>query len=261
MTRQEAIDLALKLLKLAENNNNVNEAALAAQRAQEILNKYNIEKEMLDEASAVKEPDEPIQDFSSTNPLDVFDMRVTNWKSYLGNILCLHNHCKAYISHRTKEVRMGQHIKTEHNPVLGIIGRQSDARTVKYLYDMLSHEVDKLAAFYGKGQGKSWNVNFRYGVVDAIREKLEEAKKHTQQEMYQEVAGNTTALIRLDNAIAKLKEKDNQLQKWVEGKMKLKSRNVFMRFDGDARAQGKAAGKHINMSNKGSLGSSKGRLE
>src|SRR5574340_907559 len=63
MTHEEAIAKAVKLLKLAQSDN-PNEAALAAARAQEIMDRYKLEGLSADYNSAAPaEPDEPIVAF------------------------------------------------------------------------------------------------------------------------------------------------------------------------------------------------------
>jgi len=243
MNREEAIQKALKLLKLS-NSTNVHEAALAAQRAQEILLKFQISNEMLNEESS-PEKDEPILD-AKNDPLEQMNQRMIRWKSYLSGVIAKANSCRAYIN--------GSNIC--------LIGRPTDMQTVKYLYQMLCLDVDMLAKREGKGLGKTWANNFRYGVVDAIAEKLKEVKANVHKEMYQEAVDNCTAMIKIDNAIAVTQRKDREVEDWKNKNMRLRSTTTYIRSDLGARLAGKEAGKNILISSaKGALNNSCSKIQ
>jgi len=70
MTYDEAIQKAAKLLRLA-NSSNPHEAALAAARAQEIMDRYQIDHASITIAdNGHARPDEPIQDFKADLRVD-----------------------------------------------------------------------------------------------------------------------------------------------------------------------------------------------
>ncbi len=244
MTRDEAIQKALKLLKLSESSN-PHEAALAAQRAQEILLKFQITETMLGDET-IQEKEEEIKDFTYTNPLEKMNIRMTRWKSQLASVVSRANQCRIYICNQS---------------TIGIVGRESDVNTVRYLYQALCFEVDSLAKRYASGNGKSYSNNFRFGVVDAIAIKLKEAKENIQKEMHQEASNTGTSMIKLDNAIAKIKQKDLAVEHWLDNNLRLrKGGQTTMNHNAQARAAGQRAGSAINLGSRGGIGASKGRI-
>lgn len=245
MTREEAIAKATKLLKLAKSDN-ANEAALAAQRAHELLLKFNITQQIIDDemSAGTKPKDEPIQDFDKA-PLEKTNQRMTTWKNYLAGILAKVNNCRTYT--------------WNHNEIR-LVGRESDANTVRYLYMLLCVEIEWLAKAQAMGQGKNYSTNFRMGVVDAIYKKLIQSKNNVSKEMRQEVSSNPMALIKVNTAIVKWEEKDKQTAEAMNEvfiKRKMRTKALQTNHNQVAREHGKEAGKAINVSpsNKGIDGS------
>lgn len=250
MTREEAIQKALKLLKLAESSN-AHEAALAAQRAQEILTKYNIEQAIIDgELDGANGKEEPIESFEY-DPLEPARGNFPTWKSYLGSTLARANGCRTYL-------RPGARRNTTSSV---LIGRRSDVQTTRYLYQALSAEVERLVKEQVGGRGKTWYNNFKLGVVDAIAKKLDEAKREAEAAMRREVASNSTALIKVDNAIAKLEAKRQAVIEWEKKNLKLRSAGNTWTPDQEARARGQAAGENIVIGGaRGGLGAGREKL-
>lgn len=243
MNRDEAMRKVASLLKLA-NSNNANEAALAAQRAQEIMDKFHLDSAMLDiDGGAKVEPDEPIVNFGSKGaPLYEANKRST-WRWRLAQEIALANGCRIYLT--------GGSIQ--------IVGRPSDADTVRYLFAYLMKEVDRLADRESRGCGRTWANNFRLGVVDTIGEKMKEAAQHVREAARQEAraANNPNALVRVNTAIERVAAKSIAVDKWIKENMKLRSgRGTSSTYDGAARAAGRAAGREINVGSRsaGALG-------
>jgi hypothetical protein len=67
----------------------------------------------------------------------------------------------------------------------------------------LAKEVERLCLREGKGCCKTWRNQFRLGVVDTIREKLYAGQRETVQSMRKEYKGNSLALVKLDQVVAK----------------------------------------------------------
>jgi len=131
MTYEEALQKAVKLLRLSQSSN-PNEAALAAGKAQEIIDRYNIESVALDMASGDKpQPDEPIKDFGF-DPLDAGTKKISTWSWRLFTVISRGNGCKGYL---TRNKGGG----------IAIVGRPSDVQTVRYFYAWLKQEVERLA--------------------------------------------------------------------------------------------------------------------
>jgi len=249
MTNQEAIEKVVKLLRLSESKCNEAEAALAAARAQEIIDRYQIESLALEYAqntSGEAKPDEPVKDFAS-DPLDgeVRTLATWAWRLFLviGNL----NGVKGYRA---------------HGGGLALVGRPSDVATVRYLYGWLKREVNRLAERDTVGNGRTYANNFRLGVVDTIKERMNEQKEATRAAMRAQAGTitegvQTCALVHVNSALAKLDARLDQTQNWMDKNLKLcKASRSRTTFDPHARAAGRAAGREINFTRaSGSLGS------
>lgn len=244
MTREEAIQKVQKLMALA-GSDNVHEAAAAAARAQEILRRYEIDAAMLSTAAA--EPEEDIEDFMKKGaPLDGDKYgKAVNWKATLANVISSNHQCKTFTS----------------GGAINIIGQPSLVETVRYIYAMLVEEIDKLTDKNGKGCGRTWRNNYRYGAVAAIREKFEEANVKVAKEIRAENAGNPNALVRVENALTKIEDRKFAVADFVKKNYKLHSRSDSSRGDHGAYNQGKKDGKSINVNSaRGALGGGVGKL-
>lgn len=244
MNRDEAILKARKLLRLGESDN-PNEAANAMAQAQKILDEYEINQAMLDEESGNVEDDEAIEDFANKKAWLDEDSRynLNKWRVRLASVVAKANQCKIYTSYTKSKVR------GKWNRTISIVGRPSDVEKVRYLYQYFKTEVTRLSDRDGKGCGNSWRNNYRHGVVDTLSEMLQKNKQEMIQSMKQNVAGDTKALVKIDNALSRIEKKSKEVEIWVDRNLKLKSaRRVPTYFDPSAREQGQIAGREIKIS-------------
>src|SRR5215472_13049576 len=88
MTHEEAIRKAMACLKLAQSSN-PNEAALAAAKAQEIIERYKLDVTGLDyDSEQVKKDDsEPVKDFGFSDPLENTDYGSRIWSLRLASVV------------------------------------------------------------------------------------------------------------------------------------------------------------------------------
>ena len=243
MTRDEAIQKAIKLLRLSQSSN-PHEAALAAQRAQEILTKFDISQAMLEESNGTKDPEEPIYDMVKKGEfLDSMGNNLVGWKARLANEIGKANSCFCY------DATVPQ-LHSQPKKKISLIGRQSDITVVNFLYQHCSREVDRITKANGKGKGKNWSTQFRHGMVDTICDRVKKAKKETIQEMRQEYQANPMALVCLDKALAKIEKKDKEVIQFVKDYSEMKFKNLKTDLGGynpDARNQGREAGKQVSL--------------
>ena len=238
-----------KLLRLSTSSN-ANEAAAAAAKAQELIDTHNLSEEMLRLDSAAPEVDEPILDFSDKEALDDSSpIKLIRWKTALGSKIAQLNGCRLWRS----------------SGVLHIVGRPSDVETVRYLYGYLSHEVERLTTVNGRGCGRTWKNNYRLGCVDSINNTLYTQHKQFAEAQRGIVAGNSTALMRVNNALAKIERRGGDVQLFMEKKMGFKFKNKPLsqgRSIDKARAAGQRDGKEVKINAaKGGIGSGvKGHL-
>lgn len=244
MTYQEAIEKAAKLLRLATSSN-PHESALAASRAQEIIDRYKLTGVSADLSGA--QPDEPIKDFRD-DPLDG-GKKLDRWRWSLFSSIANSNQCSGYVA---------------NSGGIAVVGRPSDVQTVRYFYSWLTREVDRLASRDCTGNGRSYWNNYRLGVVDTVRTKLTEqfaatvaSVKHEaeQQDLVTGDAGHM-ALVCVNNAIARIEKRTAEVESWVEQNLKLRNQSGSRySYNPLARAMGQKAGQEIRMKpSAGSLG-------
>lgn len=234
MNYQEALQKAAKLLRLKESSNPA-EAALAASKAQEIIDRYQIESAALALANG-EQIKEDIKDFGF-DPLERLK-RKASWKSRLASIVARHNGCKMYNNYNGPAV----------------VGRPSDVATVRYIYAWLRQEVDRLAERDCKGNGTSWANNYRMGIVDTISERLHQQAQATKAAVRKEaeqLAESTglnisLALMRIDSAIAKMEARKTEADSWAKEHMDLvRGRASYSRYEPSAREAGREAGREV----------------
>lgn len=266
---QDAIRRAAKLLELATHpNTSVEEAATAAAQAQAIMTKYQIEAlvAQADVDSLSPETEEEIFDFGKKGAHieDSGDKRIAGWKWPLIDAISLVNGCEAYFGHARHRASHLVGSATGYTKTIDVIGRPSDVTAVRYLYGFLSREVDRLTERDGKGCGRVWCSNFRLGIVDTITRKLHEQRKATVAQLRAEAESRTAidqsrALVRIDNAIARIEERRIELRDWMKKNTRLRagSGGTGPEYNPDAWAQGRRAGESVEIRNraKGALDS------
>jgi hypothetical protein len=189
-TPSEVLDRIRKLMKLAGNNPNANEAALAAAKAQELMLRWKLDCATfsLDESAV----EEPVQGYYDHDPL-FHGVRIASWRKRLFTVICNNNACKPIITTR----RGG----SERGSDLRIIGTHSNVEMVRYLFGYVADEIDRLAIAnrpegLSRGEAKSWSDEFRHGCVVGVGRSLYFMRERVKAE-YKATAG-TQALVALD---------------------------------------------------------------
>lgn len=241
MNIQDAISKAARLLRLA-NSDNPHEAASAAAKAQDIIDRYQISAALLELEG--KTPDEPHEDigYFKQAPLDgKVDGRLSSWRSRLAITVADANGCKCLFT----------------GGAVNLVGRPSDAETVRYLYAWLANETERLADKHGKGCGRPWRENFRHGVIDTLGQRLRAQRAATADAMRAE-AGAPSAIVLVNQALAKVEARKADAQAWVDKNIKVsRSRAIGGggQFNPGARAMGRKAGHEVALSRaRGALG-------
>lgn len=242
MTRDEAIQKAIKLLRLSQSDN-PNEAALAAQRAQEILIRYDIDKAMLEDPEKPSpETKEPIVDFGDEhNFLDKMKCLVS-WKARLAEQIASANGCQLYFKKRYMS-----NYDERRTQTLCLIGRKTDVQFVTWLYQHCSQEIERFTRLNMGGSGKYEANQFRHGMVDTIGQRVWDARREIINKMREEYQSNSLALVRLDNALVKLQQNNRELQQWVTQNRKFRSQTIPKGRSGMARNMGREAGHRVSL--------------
>lgn len=233
-TQQSIAEKVRKLLRLAAKNNSPEEAAAAASKAQALIDDYNLSNAMLALDGQEDEPDEPIEDFGKKGaPLDKQSTKLARWRYYLAYHFAEANACKLYAE----------------GGAIHIIGRASDADTVRYLFAYCAGEIDRLTDQNGRGCGTVWRNNFRLGCIDTIARKIRESRKSRMAALRLEAQEQgTTALMRVDNALARVDRRLATVKEWTKQNLKLRSgSSSSIQQNSDARARGRIAGESINV--------------
>lgn len=241
--RDEAIAKAIKLLKLSESSN-PHEAALAAARAQEILDRYEIDRSVLEaEAAAPAEPDEPIMDFGGKAAWldDPGTAHKERWRTLLASVVARANGCYVYNS----------------GARIGLVGRPGDADKVRYLFAYAAHECDRLCDRDGRGCGRTWRNNYRLGIIDTLRAALRDGAARTAAAARADYAHNPCALVKVEQALERRAAQAQAVAQWVDKNMQMRTVHWNARaYDGAAREAGRKAGREIALNGaRGALGS------
>lgn len=238
MTHDEALKRVRKLLALAQSDNEY-EAALALGRANALMERHRIEAAALDDSP---EADEPVEVWD--DPLD--EKARATWKWRLAHNLAKANGCALYVN----------------KGAIIITGRASNVKTVRYLYRYCIRSIDSLARVKGKGNGRTWMNNYRIGCVEAIGAAIKAERDAERAKLREATAGDSMALVRIDNAIARVDSEVKSADHFMRSKIRLVSgRGSSFRHDGSGRAAGRSDGAGIYGSgSRGAVGAGTRRI-
>lgn len=226
MNYNEALDKVRKLLRLSESAN-PHEAALAASRAQEIMERFKIERLTVDTAD--REPSEAIRDFG----IDPLEGNFSTWQWRFLSALTQLNQCKAYTSNRR----------------FCLVGRASDVNTVRYIFTWLTREIERLASRDCQGCGRTYWNNYRIGAAETVANRLREQSKQTVTAVKHEAeAVSSLALVKVEKALAERAQELAEVEKWAKDKLHLRSRGGSRsNWNQSAREAGRAAGREVSL--------------
>jgi len=225
-----ALRKAKALLRLATSSN-ANEAAAAAAKAMELIERYklNISAAQMDEGAQV-ESDEPIEDFRR-DPLNPADKVLARWKMGLAVCLAKINQCKCY------------YIGAQ----LNLIGRASDVGVTRYFFTYITAEIERLANSHCRGCGVTYFNNFRLGAVETVALRLRQQQQQTRETVKAE-AKTTHALVLVQNSLALLDQKAEQVEQWSRVNLNLtKGKASRSSYHEGARDAGRRAGHSVNL--------------
>jgi len=213
------LDRVRKLLALA-GSPNVHEAALAASRAQALIETHRLEALLAAEQSAEAEPIDDGRD----DPLEL-GRRVRKWKQLLASQLAGMNGCVAWTAGRRGDQR------------LMVAGRAGDRAAVFEVWSWLVQRIEWLSATEGAGRDRSWHEAFRVGAAQTILRRMQRARLEARDAL------DSTALAVIEPA---LRARAEATRRFVEQNLRLKPGRA-LRLDADGYSRGKRAGETFEL--------------
>ena len=216
--------LQVKQLLALSKSSNANEAAAAASAANKLIDKYRLVQADLETEENFKEPIVQDSDYLYKTG------RVTMWKNKLVYVLTRH-YGVAYWNEATYP--NGRKVSGYK-----MIGRKSDMEIVRYMYNWLSLECDRLATEEAKGKvGRVFVASYQDGFVAGISEQLRLSREAMKAE------STCTAMVLIDG---RYDESQATMYKIIPGLRASKSYS-HSRFNGQAYDMGKQRGQEIHL--------------
>lgn len=228
-----------KLLRLAAGNANVNEAAAAAAKAQELVDRYKLE---------LGELDGEIEEITSGEESLFESGRTVKWKSLLALRLAHANGCHVWTIQPSQDLR-----RSGYKQKVKVVGKPSNIQILRYLFGTLVRELERLSANSWKQNQAYWEnvrrltphshaLDFKLGAVRAIGERLKEERQKVRSQHSALYGALSLALVRFDNEAA-------EAQRWLEERLEglVPVVNKTDASDESAFAAGYKAGRGIAM--------------
>jgi hypothetical protein len=243
MNNTDAIDKVRKLLALA-NSANEHEAAAAAARAAEIMERYRLDAAMV--AQAEQRQVEQDEAFAMNEDLrgDRTHARMPTWYWTLAWAIADANRC---MLRRVWVVR-------GRTAAVAFAGRPSDAQAARYMLDAIANEVDRLGSEYVarlvRGSSRAAGKSFRLGCAVTISDRLGESVAQTTSAVRAELraAGDEQGLVRLDHAIAQRTADAKRLEDFMAANgVRYRSAGSTSVSSASAFAAGQSAGQSVNL--------------
>ena len=158
----------VKALLALSQSANANEAALAAEKAREILEKYNMTLTDIEIKSAEMVNNDFRVYHNSKQYPDWYYKKFPRWFYSLTTVMAQYFYVR---------------VVYDFDGFINFLGAKPDVEVAKYIMQYLVHEIERLAEEYlkkfrgsGISQMKELRVSFCIGVVDGIRHKLKSEK-------------------------------------------------------------------------------------
>lgn len=172
MSDTKIIDRIKKILELAKNSSNEEEAATAAARAAELMTKFEITEAELAIEAGVEHTPEPIEHHVIRDDGKVRQRR-SAWRGIIAGAVAQSYGCRSYFQ--------GGHVV--------FFGRTSGNQACTYTYQYLCNEVEALTSVAwiraglkpSKSLTKSWKNAFRIGAARTIASRLTSTQKVVQE--------------------------------------------------------------------------------
>lgn len=236
MTDENLIAKIRKLLALARDASEPNEAALAAAKAQELMVRHAISEARLEEKGSAAAANEPI----AVQGLGMTTGKIPSWMARLSWKMAPEFCCQGYFTRGSD---------------IYVVGRQTDREAHIATFTYLRGEIIRMCEAkweqeqdYTDVNGKTWKTNFCDGAVAVIVERMEQEKRKLLNAMDSEDAAAGVAPT-ASTAIV-LASRTDTIVKWMkeESGVKIKSSGTRrVTRDATAYEHGRQAGKMIDI--------------
>lgn len=205
------------------------EIAASVALAMRLMEREGITRAALEAEGQSSEPTESADIFDVPLAGEIHKSMIT-WKLRLASVISKSRGCYNWM----------------RGGAIQLAGRPSDVDAVRYLFSYCAQEIERIAKLHGKGNGKTWNNNFKLGCVDAVAQSIEN-EKHAERQAQRAAATNAHALIVVNNAIAKVDTYYLEAKQVAYSKLKFGKPKVGHSITNDygARAAGQSAGASI----------------
>jgi hypothetical protein len=201
---------------------------------------HRITEELLDtspeDTEAIGEADQPLYSAG----------RIPLWRRTLARTIAALNGCHVLTRAQWSNAD-GKRSNYRNNIV--VFGRPSDTATVRYLFDYLTTEIERLRKRH-IGKGRTWAESFRAGAIDQIKAKMRRAQQEARDDARAKARRESVALVKIDEALARIDERHRQAQQWVDENMNPRAGRKY-RVSRDYRAyqQGRNEAREIRIPN------------
>lgn len=179
------------LLRMSQNNNNIHEASLAAFRAKELAEKYDIALEILSIKGTNNSIDSIIDYIKSYN--EPFELNLKKWEEGLLNIVADHYDCKVFSLEKNEQI------------CYNIIGFSRSIEMIDTMFSWLKSQLN-IIILQEKDKSAVWQEAYLIGALYQINQKLEEARQTARSSMNQKFNEASEAIVRIDSRQVKINE-------------------------------------------------------
>ena len=116
-------------------------------------------------------------------------------------------------------------------------------------YSYLAGEVERLASRHCRGNSRTYWNNFRLGAVETIGLRLKASLAATVETVKAEAlaAGNAGALVVVQNSLALIEKRKQEVADWTRANMNLRTRTTRTSYSSSGREAGRTAGHGVNL--------------
>lgn len=241
MTNDKAIEKVRQLLALA-NSSNEHEAANAAARAAEIMERHRIDASMVAEAEQREDEREEALEMNTEIRAERVHKRMPTWYWTLAWAVAQANRTKPRVVYQ------------RDTQAVTFVGKPSNAAAARYMLDAIANDVDHLAeVFVDKisHRTRSAGKAFRLGCAVTIDNRLKRVAQETTESIRGELqaASDESGLARLQTAIAKRDDEARELDQFLRANnVKYYSGGSTSISNGAAYRAGQQAGHSVRLS-------------